>query len=125
MIDRMTMFAALLAAGFFISACKSHDNDDMKTSSTAQKAVAMIKPAAAAATQPSNKNVTGEVTFTQADNGVKVAAHLSGLSPGKHGIHIHESADLSDPQLKSAGSHYNPMHTRHGGPDTPEHHSGD
>jgi Cu-Zn family superoxide dismutase len=129
MTNRFTMCAALMAFGaILICGCKSEDKDDhmmSKTSSMSSTAVAMIKPAQAAATQPSNKNVMGDVSFTSMDNGVKVVAHLSGLSPGKHGFHIHESGDLSDPALKSAGAHFNPAHTHHGGPDTPEHHAGD
>src|SRR5438874_460500 len=117
MSTRLTSCAALLAlAAILVCGCKSQDKDDRgmsKTSSMGPKAVAMIKPAQAAATQPSNKSVMGDVSFTSMDNGVKVVAHLSGLSPGKHGFHIHESGDLSDPQLKSAGAHYNPAHTRH------------
>src|SRR2546423_7613866 len=68
-------------------------------------AVANIMPAKAAATQPSNTNVTGTVTFTQSDADIQVVADITGLSPGKHGIHIHEKDDLSDPQRKTAGPH--------------------
>ena len=127
MTNRLTMCAALLAAAILVSGCKSQGKNDHMSSkmSMGPSAMAMIKPAQAAATQPSNKNVMGDASFNQADNGVKVVANLSGLSPGKHGFHIHESGDLSDPQLKSAGAHYNPTHMRHGGPDTAEHHAGD
>ena len=38
---------------------------------------------------------------------------ISGLSPGKHGFHIHEFDDLSD-SCKAAGSHYNPNRVNHG-----------
>ena len=50
---------------------------------------------------------------------------LTGLEPGKHGIHIHKEADLSAPDLASAGGHWNPDAHKHGGPDTAEHHAGD
>ena len=90
------------------------------------EAVANIMPAKAAATQPSNTNVTGTVTFTQQGPDLHVVGDLTGLSPGKHGIHIHEKADLSDPQLKSAGPHWDMGGKHHhGGPDTMEHHAGD
>jgi superoxide dismutase, Cu-Zn family len=88
-------------------------------------AVANIAPAKGAATQPANKNVTGTVTFTQEANGVKVVAHLTGLSAGKHGIHIHEKADLSAPDLSSAGGHFNPEMHKHGGPMSESRHAGD
>src|SRR6185436_19148893 len=82
-------------------------------------------PSKAAATQPSNKNVTGTVNFTQDGNDVKVVADITGLSPGKHGFHIHAKADMSDPQLQSVGPHWDTGAHKHGGPDTPEHHAGD
>jgi Cu-Zn family superoxide dismutase len=87
--------------------------------------VAVIAPAKAAATQESNKTVMGTVTFTKADGGVKVVADLTGLSPGKHGIHIHQSPDLTAATLASAGGHFNPEGHKHGGPDTADHHAGD
>ena len=64
------------------------------------EATASIMPSKAAATQPSNTNVTGTITFTQTDADIHVVGDITGLSPGKHGIHIHAKADMSDPQLK-------------------------
>ena len=90
---------------------KAHLDADSKT------AVAIIKPSKGAATQPANQSVTGTVAFTQVGDGVKVVADLTGLSPGKHGIHIHDKADLSAPDLSSAGGHWDPDgHKVHGGP---------
>ncbi|MDB5173129.1 MAG: sodC [Phycisphaerales bacterium] len=68
--------------------------------------------------------ITGTATFTPADGGVKVVVEVKGLTPGKHGIHIHEKPDLSKPDLTSAGPHFNPTGHKHGGPDG-EHHAGD
>jgi Cu-Zn family superoxide dismutase len=91
-------------------------------------AVAVIVPAKAATTQPSNQTVAGTVTFTPDKDGIKVVADLTGLSPGKHGIHIHDKADLSAPDLTSAGGHWDPEgHKQHGGPasDADKRHAGD
>lgn len=71
------------------------------------------------------EKITGTVTFTQAGTKVKVVADIDGLSPGEHGFHIHEKADLSAPDLSSAGGHFNPDHHHHGGPGAAEHHAGD
>ncbi len=67
----------------------------------------------------------GSVTFTQVEGGVKVTANIQGLTPGKHGFHIHEFGDCSADDASSAGGHFNPTHTKHGGPDSAERHAGD
>jgi Cu/Zn superoxide dismutase len=42
-----------------------------------------------------------------------VTANLKGLSPGKHGVHIHEKA-VSGFDCGSTGGHYNPTGEHHG-----------
>lgn len=47
--------------------------------------------------------------------GTDVEVAALGMSPGKHGIHIHELGDLTDTQLgMSTGGHYNPHGAPHG-----------
>jgi len=82
------------------------------------RAVAVLHP-----TQ--GNDVSGTVTFTQMDNGVKVEADIKGLSPGKHGFHIHEYGDCSAADGTSAGGHYNPTGQPHAGPDQQKRHMGD
>ena len=109
---------------------KHEDNassQKMDASSGGDKtAVANLKTAGAASTRPSWGTPTGTVTFTQTgDEKVKVAYDIKGLTPGKHGFHIHEKSDLSAPDLSSAGPHFNPTKHKHAGPDSAEHHAGD
>ena len=85
---------------------------------TVTRAVCIVYP-----TQGSN--VSGTITFTQADNGIRVVADLKGLTAGKHGFHIHEFGDCSSPDGMSAGGHYNPMNMPHGGPMDMKRHEGD
>jgi len=71
------------------------------------------------------QNVSGKLEFTQEGNGVHIVGQVHHLSPGKHGIHVHEKADLSAPDLTSAGGHFNPTKEEHGGPGGEHHHAGD
>ena len=73
----------------------------------------------------SGSKVTGTVTFAKMADEVQVVADVQGLTPGKHGFHIHEKGDCSAPDASSAGGHFNPMHQHHGGPTSAEHHVGD
>jgi Cu-Zn family superoxide dismutase len=82
------------------------------------KAVAVLNPA-------SNSKVTGTVTFTKSADDVKVVADINGLTPGKHGFHIHEFGDCSAPDASSAGGHFNPGKHQHGAPDAADRHAGD
>ncbi len=82
------------------------------------KAVAVI--------HPTKGNVTsGVVTFAQQKDGVLITAHLTGLTPGKHGFHIHEFGDCACDDAVCAGSHYNPTHNKHGSPTAQDRHVGD
>lgn len=62
----------------------------------------------------SDSNVTGKVTFTEADGKVAMTAMLTGLTEGEHAIHIHDKADCSSADGKSTGGHWNPTNTPHG-----------
>lgn len=69
--------------------------------------------------------VTGVVRFENVTGGVRIVASIDGLTPGKHGINIHEYGDVSAPDGASTGRHFNPTHKEHGGPDHLERHAGD
>jgi Cu-Zn family superoxide dismutase len=73
----------------------------------------------------SSSQVTGTVTFSKTGDDVQVVGDITGLKPGKHGIHIHEKGDCSAADAASAGAHFNPGQHKHGGPVTGERHEGD
>jgi Cu-Zn family superoxide dismutase len=98
-------------------------------------ALLSVSPGASAADEPtkaiavlhsaSGSEVKGTVTFTKSGDGVKVVAEVSGLTPGKHGFHVHEFGDCSAPDAASAGSHFNPTKDPHAGHDADKRHMGD
>ncbi len=56
----------------------------------------------------------GTIQLSNVAGGVKIKAHVSQLSPGLHGFHIHEKGVCEGPAFKSAGGHFNPMGHEHG-----------
>lgn len=82
------------------------------------KAVCVLHPT-------EGNDVTGTVTFTQSGAGVLVVAELEGLTPGKHGFHVHQYGDCSSLDASSAGGHFNPAEEQHGAPDDEMRHVGD
>jgi len=111
-----TSFVALLICSITFVAPAQHDMQKMGSGTA--KAIALLSPA-------KDKTVKGVVTFTQTDKGVKVYAHLEGLTPGKHGFHVHEFGDCTAADLTSAGGHFNPTQMSHGAPTDEMRHSGD
>ena len=80
-----------------------------------------------------NGTVTGTVTFSQTEGSSSMLVTVSlqgvpagsGWAPGaNHGLHIHNSSDLSNACL-SAGPHFNPKGEVHGGRDSTVRHAGD
>ncbi len=83
------------------------------------EAVAVLFPVA-------NSGVTGTVYFTQHGKAVHIHGEVRGLTPGKHGFHVHEYGDLTSMKDgMSLGGHFNPTHMPHGRPSDAERHEGD
>lgn len=53
------------------------------------------------------EGVQGHLIFAEVKNGVKIEGQITGLSPGKHGFHVHAKGDLSNGCASTAG-HFNP-----------------
>lgn len=56
----------------------------------------------------------GRATFTEHDHGVLMRIDVAGLTPGTHGLHIHDSGECAGPKFDSAGTHLNPNGRKHG-----------
>jgi Cu-Zn family superoxide dismutase len=87
-------------------------------SAASSKGISVLHPT-------TGNKVSGTVTFIPAGDGVQVHAEISGLTPGKHGFHVHEFGDCSAADASSAGAHFNPTNQPHAGPDATARHEGD
>jgi Cu-Zn family superoxide dismutase len=56
----------------------------------------------------------GTAKVTSTANGVKVSVKVSQLTPGEHGIHIHNVGKCDGPAFTTAGGHFNPSGAHHG-----------
>jgi Cu-Zn family superoxide dismutase len=56
----------------------------------------------------------GTAKITSAANGVKVSVKVSQLTPGEHGIHIHNVGKCDGPAFTTAGGHFDPTSAHHG-----------
>lgn len=130
--SKFFLYATVLLGGIlFLNSCVDGEQSQSKQPSPMRfvadvsedqvlpiEAVAIIRPT-------KGNTAKGKVTFTRVSDGIKIVADIDGLSPGKHGFHIHESGDCSAPDASSAGGHFNPEGTHHGSPDSLDRHAGD
>ncbi len=96
---------------------ESHEHAEMMDTSVTN-AVSVIYATA-------GNTASGVITFSKAAEGVNVSVEMKGLTPGKHGFHIHEFGDCSAADGTSAGGHFNPDGHDHAGQDAPVRHAGD
>jgi Cu-Zn family superoxide dismutase len=101
----------LAACALLLSACATMEKEG-------PSATAVMRPA-------SGSQAHGQVTFTQVGSRVRVSGEIAALTPGLHGIHIHEKGDCSAADAMSTGGHFNPTGMKHGGPGAAIHHAGD
>jgi Cu-Zn family superoxide dismutase len=82
-------------------------------------------PGATAELKNAKGETVGTAAFTEVRDGIRVAVRVNGISPGQHGLHIHETGSCVAPDFKSAGEHFNPTKHQHGAPGSPTSHAGD
>lgn len=58
--------------------------------------------------------VSGTISFVQEENNpTTIEGEIKGLTPGKHGLHIHQLGDTTN-GCNSTGPHFNPKNVEHG-----------
>jgi len=67
----------------------------------------------------------GSALLRQEDGRVRIVVQASGLSPGRHGIHVHAVGRCEPPSFQSAAAHFNPMAKKHGLENPEGSHGGD
>jgi Cu-Zn family superoxide dismutase len=111
------VFTILFFGVFLTSNCAGFGKKE-ESGSTIKRAVAIIEPT-------EGNHIKGTVVFTKTEKGIKVAAHIEGLTPGLHGFDIHQYGDCRALDASSAGGHFNPDGNPHGGPNNSKRHVGD
>jgi Cu-Zn family superoxide dismutase len=75
-------------------------------------------------TPAAGSNVKGSVEIVTMGRGVHFTGTVTGLTPGKHGFHVHAVGECTG-DFTSAGAHFNPDNKNHGAPTAADHHAGD
>ena len=84
-----------------------HHHSSPSIAEVSSRAVAVLK-------SNGGEEIHGQVAFIHhnssdpSSSAVRVTGRISGLAPGLHGLHIHESGDMSD-GCRSMGGHFNPF----------------
>ena len=110
--------SCLVVALLFGTTCLAQPGHEHPSKTDVTRAIAVISPT-------KGNSAHGIVTFEVVDSGVHVTANLSGLTPGRHGFHIHEFGDCSADDALSAGGHFNPFGMPHSMPSSEKRHVGD
>lgn len=89
-------------------------------------ALAQTSVMATADLRDNEGNPVGSAEFVEGESGVTITVSITeGIEPGIHGIHIHETGDLSSSDFKSAGGHFSPTNAEHGFENPQGPHAGD
>ena len=113
----MAYFSLLFVAMLSLSACTSGNKqgDEGQAETEEQQEGQNEKRTAKAEMKPcSDSQAKGEATFTEENGAVLFELTVENLTPGEHGIHLHEKGDCSAEDGSSAGGHWNPAMTPHG-----------
>jgi len=115
----LALFSIFLLATFTHAQTKSADTT--KSKPTVNRTVSAI----AVISGNTPDGITGTIRFTRLKKGVRITGEIYGLTPGKHGFHIHEKGLCDRPDFTTAGPHFNPDSMKHGSTHSEQRHAGD
>jgi len=107
--------AAILAVAFSLAACGSDE----------EAASGPLSDAPSVPLVNASGEIIGEVQGGDGGDGAVLLVQARGLTPGTHGMHIHEIGICEPPSFESAGAHWNPTGRQHGGQNPQGSHMGD
>lgn len=113
---KKTIFLSSVLFVMLATACKNDKKSEGTEEITTVEVTETVKPKKVEVhINPTTGNsMVGHATFTETDGKVKLHVMFEGLTPGEHAIHIHDVADCSSGDGKSAGGHWNPTNVDHG-----------
>ena len=126
--------AVLVLGGFLLAACGRQGEPDEAATETTAETIAMEADTpmpesrdgtALADVKGTRGNSLGVVQLEDTSFGVTLSGTLTGLAPGEHGFHVHETGLCEPPGFESAGAHFAPAGRRHGFHDPDGPHAGD
>lgn len=97
---------AVAAAGVLMLAGAAHAQGTPQAGAGGQ-------PEARAELEDPTGKARGQVRLVEHPQGVLIRGELSGLPPGWHAIHVHETGKC-EPSFQAAGGHFNPTSVKHG-----------
>ncbi len=71
-------------------------------------------PFATAALTGPDGGARGSARLERGAGSATLAVDLTGLTPGPHGVHIHQAGRCDAPDFRTAGGHWNPTDAEHG-----------
>ena len=101
---------AVLAAALLLSLAACSREGEMRAGGGAVPSINLVDAVGAS---------IGSVSVREDAGALAITVDASGMAPGTHGIHLHETGRCEGPKFATAGGHWNPAMKKHGR-DNPE-----